>query len=394
MNKCIQLLVIVLAACLTQVASDIYAPSILSIAKNLSVPLDKVQWSMAIYMLGVCLSQLVYGPLSEGVGRKAPLVAGLLIMLVGSLICWYSYTIDLLIFGRLIQGCGAGACAALWRSIFRDTYSGEDLAKYGSYLVIFIMFIVPAAPMLGGIFEQYFGWRTNFAFMSGYSLLVVAATLLGFKETNIHRGKERLKLSLILQTYVELLKSRLFMGMTFCTFLCAGSFFSWFVIGPVLFIEVLGLTPLEYGWITFLGGGAGYGAGGLINGRVVKHFGMHAMLRWGLACMFTSGLILVAMEYTQGINIVSAVISLILFYFGSTFIWPNAFAAAFTPFGHIAGYAGALYGFMQIGGAAVIGGLMSFAPEGNSLSLATLILGTACLAWIVIETTLKNKSVS
>src|SRR3989338_6223909 len=161
--------VIVLAVCLTQLASDIYAPSLPGIASYFHTNVDLAQWSMAIYMLGVALSQLVYGPLSEGVGRKKPLLTGLIIMIVGTLICLFSPSIKVLILGRLIQGCGAGACAALWRSIFRDLFTGEELSKYGSYLVVFIMFIIPAAPLLGGYLEEFYSWRACFAFMTLYS---------------------------------------------------------------------------------------------------------------------------------------------------------------------------------------------------------------------------------
>lgn len=75
-----------------------------------------------------------------------------------------------LIMGRLIQGCGAGACSALWRSIFRDTFEGAELAKYGSYFSILVTFIVPAAPLFGGYLQEYFNWRASFAFLAIYSL--------------------------------------------------------------------------------------------------------------------------------------------------------------------------------------------------------------------------------
>src|SRR6185312_12823563 len=104
--------VLILAVCLTQFAADIYAPSLPAIAVSLHTPIHLAQWSMAIYMLGVALSQIIYGPLSDGIGRKKPMVIGLGIMLIGSFICLFAPTIELLITGRFIQGCGAGACAA------------------------------------------------------------------------------------------------------------------------------------------------------------------------------------------------------------------------------------------------------------------------------------------
>jgi DHA1 family bicyclomycin/chloramphenicol resistance-like MFS transporter/DHA1 family 2-module integral membrane pump EmrD-like MFS transporter len=378
-------LVIILAVCLTQFASDIYAPSVPAIADSFATSIHYVQWSMAIYMMGVAVTQLIYGPLSEGVGRKTPLIIGLLIMSGGSFICMMASSVEMLITGRLIQGCGAGACAALWRSIFRDVFKGEDLARYGSYLVVFIMFIVPAAPALGGWLQEVFGWRASFVFMSFYSLVALAAIMGGFQETSQHHHSERLRLSYLKKTFMELLSNRLFMGVTVCTFLSYGAFFSWFVVGPVLLIEQLHMSPLDFGWITLIGGGSSYALAGWLNGRYVKHFGMKTMMRFGFSMMLLAGLLMLMGNSIFGLEFYAIILPALLFYFGSTFIWPNAFATAFTPFGHIAGYTGALYGFMQICGAAVVGGIVSYLPTMNQLPLALVLLGASAGAWRIYE---------
>lgn len=95
-----------MAACLTQIASDIYTPSLPAIATHLAASIVLVQWSVAIYLLGVALSQLVYGPLSDGIGRKPPLIIGLLIMLIGSVVCSFTSNIYILIAGRLFKAVG------------------------------------------------------------------------------------------------------------------------------------------------------------------------------------------------------------------------------------------------------------------------------------------------
>lgn len=378
-------LVIVLAACLTQFAADIYAPSLPAIAVSFNTRIDLAQWSMAIYMYGVAASLLIYGPLSDGIGRKSPMILGLSIMLLGSLICLFAYNIYILVFGRFIQGCGAGACAGLWRSIFRDLFTGEQLAKYGSYFAILVMFIVPAAPALGGYFQQYFGWYVNFMFMSGYALLTLLAIIFCYQETSKHHHREKLEWRYIGRTFHKLLTSRIFMGITLCTFFSYGALFAWLISGPVLLIHVLGMSALAFGLITFLGGGIAYALAGWLNGRWVTRFGIPNMMRLGWSIMIISGLLLVAGKWMVGINVWVIVIPIILFYFGSTFIWPNAFAAAFTPFGEIAGYAGALYGFMQLGGGAIMGGLIACFPTVNQTPLALTILMGSTVAWLCYE---------
>lgn len=377
--------IIILAVCLTQFAADIYAPALPVIAGSFNSSIDLAQLSMAIYMLGVALSQLIYGPISEGIGRKKPMLVGLSIMLVGSIICCVASSIYMLILGRFVQGCGAGACAALWRSVFRDAFKGDELAKYGSYLVVFVMFIVPAAPLLGGYLENIFGWTAIFTFMCGYAIVALICMIFWFEETNKHYHREKLNMRYAAKTFYVLLTSPVFMSVTFCTFLSYGAFFSWFTVGPVLLIEKLGMDPVDFGWITFIGGGSAYALSGWLNGKFVKQFGISNMMRFGWTCMIISGTSMLYAKYFVGLNVFAIVIPVIVFYFGSTFIWPNAFAAAFTPFGEIAGYAGSLYGFMQIGGAAVVAGAMSYLPDDNQEAFAIVLTLLSVASWLVYE---------
>jgi len=382
--------VLIMAACLTQFAADIYAPSIPAMARDFEASIDSVQWSMSIYMFGVAVSQLVYGPLSEGIGRKPPMIFGLLIMLIGSIVCAMTISIDLVIFGRFVQGIGAGACASLWRSVFRDSFSKEELAQYSSYLVTAVMFVIPTAPLIGGYLQQYFGWYASFVFMTIYSIIALFGVIFGFRETNTSYHISKLKMKFVVSKYLILLRSPTFMGMTCGTFLTYGAFFSWFVIGPVLLIDRLGISPMEFGWLTFICGGISYGLAGFINGRLVKTWGMTAMLRIGWGSMIISGIAMILGYYLAGMNIWYIMIPVVLLFFGSTFIWPNAFATAFSPFGDIAGYAGALYGFMQVSGAAVLAAFAAYLPDDNQLILAITIIITSTTSWLLYELLVRN----
>ena len=124
---------------------------------------------------------------------------------------------------------------------------------------------------------------------------------------------------------------------------------------------------------------------GLVNGKLVVKYGTHFMLRLGWALMFIAGSLMMALKFIYGINTVAIVAPAILFYFGSTLIWPSIFAGAFAPFGKIAGYAGALYSFMQLGGGAAISALISYLPETDQLPLASIFIVCSALAWIMFE---------
>lgn len=383
--KKLPFLIILLTACLTGVSSDIYAPSISAIASDLHSSIDDVQWSMAIFMLGVSISQLIYGPLSDGVGRRFPLIIGLGISIIGSIICYSAPTITILILGRFIQGIGAGAGASLWRTIFRDCFSGAELAKYGAYLSILIVFIVPAAPALGGYLQDFFNWRASFLFLILYSMAALTLIIIFFKETSVHHHKDRLTGRFYLDSIGQLVRSPIFMGYTLCTFLCYGAFFAWFVVGPVLLIDIAGLTPIEFGWVTLLGGGASMALAGFLNGKMVMRFGTTFMLRLGWSLMILAGITMLLLHSLYSVNAIAIIAPMILFYFGATFIWPSIFAGAFAPFEKIAGYAGAFYSFMQLGGAAIIGSIVAYLPDTNQVPLALIFIIAPLLAWVLYE---------
>jgi len=226
-----------------------------------------VQFTMAIYMLGMSLSQLIYGPISEGIGRRPTLMIGLVVTLIGNLMCVFAPDIATLIAGRLIQGAGAGACASLWRCIFRDTYEGADLVKYVSYLTLVFVFVVPAAPTLGGYLQQYAGWRSVFGFLLIYTAMSLVILHRYLPETNQHLHRERLQLSFIRTAFVEVLSHKIFMLSAIAVLLTYGALFSWITVLPVLLIHKGGLSPVTFGWIILVCSALATGLGGLINGR-------------------------------------------------------------------------------------------------------------------------------
>ncbi len=382
---------ILFIACLAGIATDIYAPSLSAIAFSMHAPISKVQLSLSIFMVGLAISQLVYGPLSEGVGRRYPLIIGLIIFVCASTFCAISTSINMLILGRFLQGLGAGASSSLWRSVFRDIYQGDELAKYGSYLSIIIVFMLPAVPILGGYLQHFIGWQAAFYVLIVFGTGTLFLLLSTFNETSKHHHKDRLKRPFIIQSFRQLLTSRIFMGYALCVFFSYGAFFSWITIGPVLLIKTIGLTPVEFGWVSFGMSSIAMASASALNGRLVVHFGSQCMLRFGWISMCISGLLLFLGQSLLGVNLYGVLLPVFMFYFGVTFIWPNAFSGAFTPFGHIAGYAGALYGFLQLAGAAIIGSFAAHLSSDSAHPIGMIFILSPLLAWTVYEIIVNQK---
>ncbi len=225
-----------------------------------------------------------------------------------------------------------------------------------------------------------------------YIIVAMVYVLALFKETSQHHHLERLKPSYIFSTFKQLLTSRIFIGTTLAVLLSYGAFFAWFAAAPVLLIKVIGMSPVTFGWVTFLAGVGSYTLAGLINGRCVKKVGMAMMLRLGWSTMIFGGFLMLISKEFIGVNATAIMIPTFVFFLGGAFVWPNAFSTAMRPFGHIAGYAGPLYSFMQITGGAIIGGLVAYLPETDQLPLAFLMIGVPVVGWMLYELIVKRES--
>jgi DHA1 family bicyclomycin/chloramphenicol resistance-like MFS transporter/DHA1 family 2-module integral membrane pump EmrD-like MFS transporter len=246
-----------------------------------------------------------------------------------------------------------------------------------------ITFVLAIAPVLGGWLEENYGWRSNFVFMAFYAFIAGISLSCGFKETNQTPHLTYLKKDYIINHYLKLLKSRCFVITTCSVFLSYGAFFSWFTVGPILFLKQAQMSPKNFGLLSVLGGGFSYALAGYLNGKWVKRVGIDKMLYLGWFLMGCSGIGFILTGILRDCAPLTLIPAMLLLYFGSTFIWPNAFAKAFSPFGEIAGYAAALYGFMQTAGAALIGSLTAFLPTDSSFSLGIVIIFFTCTATVL-----------
>ena len=164
-----------------------------------------------------------------------------------------------------------------------------------------------------------------------------------------------------------------------------GAFYAWFVVGPVLWIGQLKHSSISFGIITFIVSAIMMFLASITNGKLVTRLTRPVMLRAGWAIMIIAGALLVIDSTWIGINAYTLFIPIAILYFGATLIYPNVNASAFTPFGHIAGYATAVYALGQSFGGFAIGGLMAHLPDTNAVPLGIAIIVAAALAWIVFD---------
>ncbi len=379
-HRMVQLASIVLICCLAQFGVDIIAPAQPAIAHGFGTRIDTVQWGMSLYMLALTVGQLCFGPWADIAGRRLPMLIGMCLFTAGSLICVFAPSIQLLLIGRVIQGLGGGACS-LWRSIFRDMYTGDELAKVSAYLGTFITFIIPAAPLVGGFMEVHFGWRAIFIFISVYAIISASLIMFILQETKASTQSK----SKTIAAFKEIINHRTFLFYTVCVFLSYGGYFAWFVAGPVLWIKVMHYSSASFGVFSFVIGVCAMMLAGIMNAKFVKKYGRGNLLRFGWSILLLSAMFFIVTYLWLGLTIYTVTIAVLLFYFGSPFIYSNVYASAFTPVGHIAGVAAAVYSAIQSLGAFALGSVIAYLPSTNPLPLMFVMLLAPAAAWLTYE---------
>lgn len=373
-----------LISCFGQISSDLYLPALPTIRDAFHTTEQWMQFTLATYMFGFSVSHLFYGPISDYVGRKKPLLIGIAVSVIGSLICFFASSILVFTLGRFLQGAGAGAGAALFLSILRDRYEGNTLARISSFLGISRVILLASSPLIGSYLLSFFSWHACFLFLFGYALLCFLGAVFIFTESNMNQNANTIKLSAISHSIVSLLKHPIFMGYTFCVMLAFGGILAWLTTLPFLLQDVVGLTPIQFGWVAAFSG-IFFIVGGVANAIYVERLGLQKMLLLGLIIMFIGSVIMLIFGLINIINTVVIMLPVIIYILGSSFIFSNAYAGAMHPFSEMAGTAGAVFGFLQILGGAISSAIMSSFKNYNQIPLAIILLGSAIIAFIAVK---------
>lgn len=240
----------ILLACLIisvgQLSMGLVFPSLPWIAKDFDISLDQAQLLVSVYLLGFGPSQFIYGPLSDALGRKKVLLAGLLIAMLGLLmIIFLSHTFTGMVAGRFLQGLGTGCCAVLARASTRDRFNGPDLPIALSYIAMAASITPLVAPVVGGFINAHFGWTMVFISLLGYVSLAWVVIVVRFKETVTQTSALPSPKKMLLQ-YRDLLTSRYFMSFASIGWLNFSLMITTVSVMPFVMQNQIGMTSDQY----------------------------------------------------------------------------------------------------------------------------------------------------
>jgi DHA1 family bicyclomycin/chloramphenicol resistance-like MFS transporter len=369
-----------LLAALGPLSTDMYLPSLPAIARELNATTAETQLTLSAFLFGFAVGQFVYGPISDKVGRRPVLLAGLAIFLAASAACTFAPTIGTLIAGRFLQATGAAGPIVLARAMVRDLYegprAGRELSRMGA-----IMGVVPAlAPILGGVLQGLFGWRANFAATVLCGIGLGAAAFLAVPETLPSRTPGPLSFGAMLKSFVTLLRHPTFRVYVGLAGLSYGGLFA-FISGSSFVLQgIYGLSEIAFA-LSFAFCVLGYIAGTLLAQRLVGLRGLDGTIALGVACLALGGVAMLALVLAGLTSPFAILLPMTLYAAGVGLALPPSQASAMTPFPERAGAASSLLGIFQMGFAALVGIAVGHALGAEAWPLAAAIAASGVLAF-------------
>lgn len=352
-------------------ATDFYLPSLPALAGYFEAETVIVQLTLSVFLAGFAVAQLVYGPLSDRFGRRPAVLAGFGLFTVASIGCALAGSIEMLIAGRFLQALGACAGPVLGRTIVRDVYGRDGAARMLAYIGAAMALAPLIGPVIGGYLTVWFGWRANFVVLAAYGATAFLGVFLLLAETNPHIG-EATSPARMLHNYIGFLRHRVYVGYVLCHTATYSGLFAFISGSPFVFIDVLGLPPNLYG-MCFAAAVAGYIAGAIISGRIVRSLGLERMVPLGAAVCAAGGLAMAAIALAGIESVWSVLGPMVVYMFGVGFVLPNAMAGALGPYPTKAGAASALLGFTQMSIAALVGLAVGAAFDGTARPMAVTV---------------------
>ena len=352
---------------------DMYLPAFGQIGHALGAGANALQLSLVVYFIGLAVGQMAWGSLSDRYGRLRPLRAGIVLYIVASLGCASATRIDVLLACRALQGLSGCAGIVLARSMVRDRYAGNAVARVFSRLALVLGLAPILAPLAGGWLVAHGGWRWVFGALAAFGALCLAAVAT-LDETLPPALRHRQTLRDAIASYATLRRDRHFMRHAALAAVTQAGMFAYILASPAVLIGLYGVTPQHFG-LYFGANAAGLIVASQINHALLPRFGMARLLALGVRALAAAAVLLVLSAALGGLRWLLPPLFAFVALLG--FCMPNAMALALSTQGRRAGSAAALIGSLQYGLAACAGGLVALLQGGTALPMALVMAACA-----------------
>lgn len=368
-------LYLILITALVRLGTSLYLPALPIMADDLGLSAQHLASTMTVYLVGFAVASIFLGPLSDHWGRKLLVQGGVAAFGIGSLLCALAPGYGLLITGRILQSVGGAAVQVGTRAMSREAFDDQQMVGVLGWIGIITGVVPVLAPVLGGVLTQSMGWHANFYLLAVVALLVITFTRSLAQETLSKDNRTPFKLGETLRAYGSMLAAADFMLPNIPVMLCFAVQGAYLVAAPFIFIHVLGMTPVVFGFTSLAL------VGGLLIGRfvcmqVLKRWGDFPAFMAGAALAFLGGLCSLGVVLSGWISATAILASSAVFCIGFGALVPIGMKAGLSAFPDRVGTSSALYGCLTLGATAVGSGLVGGLLERSAKDVDLLCIAT------------------
>lgn len=382
-KRALLILILGLLAAIGPFSIDMYLPGFPAIASNLNTTVDYVAYSLSSFFIGICVGQLLCGPLLDRFGRKTPLCIGLVLYIVASIGCSLSKTVEVLIAFRFLQALGGCVGMVAPNAIVRDVFPIEENAKVFSLLILILGVSPILAPTIGSYIISSFGWPVVFLVLAVVATLILLAVIFWLAESKKPDPTFSLLPRPIITGFVNVLKEPQFYTYAFAGATASAGLFAYLAGSPFVFMELYGVSEKQYGLI-FSIIAAGLITSSQLNNLILKKYTSAQIIRVVLFTQSVIGLIL-ATGIALGLSgFYSSIFLMFLFLSCQGFTFPNSAALAMAPFSKGAGSASALMGALQMGCGAVASALVGLFFNRTAVPMVAIMAGCSLLGLTIL----------
>lgn len=327
---------------------DMYLPSFPGIAEDLDTSATLVQTSLTACLLGLAIGQLIFGPLSDSLGRRKPLLVALPLFAGASILCALAPNIKILIAARFLQGFTASAGVVLSRAVVRDVFSGRELTKFYSLLMVINAVAPMLAPMAGGAILSFEGtsWKNIFIFLSLIGLVIFAIIAWKLKETLPVEQRMPSSIGITVKTMGNLLKDRSFIGYALVVGFVHGGSFAYVSGTPFIYQNIYDVSPQVFS-VLFGINGLAIIIGSFIIGRLGGFIPEKSLLQIAVIINLSTTFLLFIMTIIQG-PLASLVVLIFIYMITIGMTVTSTITLGMAKQGHRAGSASAVLGMLPL----------------------------------------------
>jgi DHA1 family bicyclomycin/chloramphenicol resistance-like MFS transporter len=373
-------LIVAITACGT-LGMHLIIPALPATAHALHVSPGAIQLTITLYLIGLAIGQLVYGPISDRLGRRPVLIGGLALFTFAGILTTAAPGAFTLVIARVLQSIGACAGLVLGRAIVRDS-AAPDRAAAQLAMLTMVMSMAPAiAPVLGGYATAWFGWRAAFALLAIVGAVTLLLAVLLLPET--YRAQSGARASLMLGS-LRLFRSRAFCGYVLGGAFTTTSFYAFMAASPFILVDLLHQSTERVG-LYYLLLMAGVAVGSFLANRVAGRIRVQVALRLANSFAIAGAALFMLADLTGWLTVVSVIAPVVLFMVGAGMASPFALSGAVSVNPLAIGSASGLYGFTQMAYGAFCTVVVEVWHPGSVFTVAVVLLGSALAGQVALS---------